>query len=69
MKSAEVREPAMSLTLPFRRGDVAEEPGQFLDVEALVRGARIEPATERLSAVWVAKVVVDAASDGEVYGV
>ena len=66
MKSDDVREAAMSLALPFRREDVAKEPAQFLVVEVLVREARIEPETERLSAALDAKEEVEAARDGEV---
>ena len=34
--SVEVRGAVMSLALPLRRADVAEEPAQFLDVEVLL---------------------------------
>ena len=62
MRSVDEREPDMSLTFPGRRGEAVDEPVQFLDVEVDVRGPRIEPATERLSAaLLVAKEAVEAA--------
>ena len=68
MRSVEVREEAMSLALPLRLGDVCEDAAQFLEVEVLVRDARIEPAKERLSAVLVANEAVEAAREGVAYG-
>ncbi len=65
MRSVDEREPVMSVALPLRLGDVCEEAAQFLEVEELVRGARIEPATERLSADLVAKEAVEAAREGD----
>lgn len=65
-RSVEVRE-LMSLALPLRwEGAGAEEPGQFLVVDVLFRSPRIEPAMERLSPVFAAKDVVDAASEEDV---
>ena len=67
MRSVEVREEAMSLALPLRLGvGGADELGQFLEVDELFRGARIEPAMERLSAALVANEAVDAAREEEV---
>ena len=64
MRSVEEREEAMSAALPLRLGDVCEDAAQFLEVEVLVRDARIEPARERLSAVLVANEAAEAAREG-----
>ena len=66
--SVEVRGAVISLALPLRRADVAEEPAQFLDVEVLVlgRGPRIEPAMDGLSGVLEEKEAVERVRDGEV---
>ena len=56
----------MSLALPLRLEEAAEEAAQGVVVEELFRGPRIEPATERLSVALVAKEAVDAAREGEV---
>lgn len=63
--SVEVRGAVMSLALPLRRADGAEEPAQFLDVEVLARGPRIEPMTERLSVAFEEKEAVETARDGD----
>lgn len=66
MTSVDEREPDMSLTFPGLRGEVVEEPVQFLEVEVLVRGPRRDGATERLSALLVAKEAEDVALAGAV---
>ena len=63
--SVDVRELAMSLALPFRLVCLVEEPAQFLDVEVLARGPRIEPMTERLSVAFEEKEAVETARDGD----
>ena len=71
--SVDVRGLLMSLTLPFRLECVLEEPAQFLDVEVLGLGPRIEPTTERLPGALEsvafkleAKEAVERVRDGEV---
>ena len=63
IRSVDVRELDMSFTMPLRRGDEVGELVQFLDVEVLVRRARIEPVIERLSAAFAAKDVEE--TEGE----
>ena len=63
--SVDVRELAMSLALPFRLVCLVEEPAQFLDVEVLARGPRIEPMTERLSVAFEEKEAVETARGGD----
>lgn len=63
IRSVDVRELDMSFAVPFRRGDEVGELGQFLDVEVLVRRARMEPVIERLSAAFAAKDVEE--TEGE----
>ena len=63
IRSVDVRELDMSFAVPVRRGDEVGELGQFLDVEVLVRRARMEPVIERLSAAFAAKDVEE--TEGE----
>lgn len=69
--SVDVRGLLMTLALPFRLECVLEEPAQFLDVEVLGLGPRIEPTMERLSAAFESaalevKEAVETVRDGEV---